>query len=72
MLIEAYIEALLVDEELADLVWEGLEQGRIEEDTARAAWLAVAITTSVPDTGNKLASARLLRRISDRPRRDRK
>ncbi len=55
MLIEVYIEALLVDDELTDFVWEALEQGRIEVDTARAAWLAVAITTSVPDTGHKVA-----------------
>ena len=30
MLIEAYIEALLVDEELADLVGEALDSGEID------------------------------------------
>ena len=31
MLTEIYIEALLVDEVLADQVWEAWEQGEIEE-----------------------------------------
>ena len=34
MLIEAYIEALLVDEELADLVWELWNRGVIDDDVA--------------------------------------
>ncbi len=32
MLIELYIEALLVDEELADLVWELSEAGLIPDE----------------------------------------
>jgi len=31
MLTEFYIEALLVDEELADLVWEAWDKGEIED-----------------------------------------
>ena len=38
MLSELYVEALLVDEELADLVWEALEAGRISDDLAAIAW----------------------------------
>ena len=50
MLIEAYREALLVDEELADLVWELWNQGEIGDLLACLAWLLVAAPTSVPDT----------------------
>jgi len=32
MLTEAYIEALLVDEELADLVWELWDVGSIDDE----------------------------------------
>ena len=38
MLIEAYIEALLVDEELADLVWEAWDAGLIPNQMAAIAW----------------------------------
>ena len=38
MLIEAYIEALLVDEELADLVWELWNARLIPDDVAAWAW----------------------------------
>ena len=41
-LIEAYIEALLVDEELADMVAEALDAGLITDDTACIAWLLLA------------------------------
>jgi len=34
MLSEIYIEALLVDEELADMVWEAWDKGEIDEATA--------------------------------------
>ncbi len=33
MLAESYIEALLVDEELADQVWEAWEKGEIDNQT---------------------------------------
>ncbi len=38
MLTEAYIEALLVDEELADQVWEAWETGEIDDVVAFWAW----------------------------------
>ena len=42
MLTETYIEALLVDEELADLVWEAWDVGLIPNDMACNAWLLIA------------------------------
>jgi len=41
MLTESYINALLVDEELAELVWEAWDQQLIDEEEARLAWLSV-------------------------------
>ena len=38
MLTELYIEALLVNEELADQVWEAWDQGEIDDQVA---WLAL-------------------------------
>ena len=38
MLTELYIEALLVDEELADMVWEALEAGLISDEVVAMAW----------------------------------
>ena len=43
MLTEIYIEALLVDEELADQVWEAWNVGEIEDKSAAIAWLLIAI-----------------------------
>ncbi len=37
-----YIEALLVDEDLADLVWEAWDTGAIDDDLAALAWLLLA------------------------------
>jgi len=42
MLTEIYIEALLVYEELADLVWEAWDGGEIDDHSAWLAWSAVA------------------------------
>ena len=42
MLTEAYIEALLVDEEMADLVGEALDAGLIDDELACIAWLLIA------------------------------
>ena len=42
MLTELYIEALLVDEDLADLVWEAWDSGVINNDLAALAWLLLA------------------------------
>ncbi len=38
MLTEIYIEALLVDEELADQVWEAWDKGEISDAVAVWAW----------------------------------
>ncbi len=42
MLTEAYIEALVVDEELADQVWEAWDKGEIDDQFAWLAWSTVA------------------------------
>ena len=41
MLTEAYIEALLVDEAAADLVWEAWDAGSIDDELAAIAWWLV-------------------------------
>ena len=38
MLTEIYIEALLVDEKLADQVWERWDNGEIDDQIAWLAW----------------------------------
>ncbi len=38
MLTEIYIEALLVDEDLADQVWEAWNTGETDDQTACIAW----------------------------------
>ena len=43
MLTELYIEALLVDEELADQVWEAWDAELISEELAAIAWLVIAV-----------------------------
>ena len=43
MLIEVYIEALLVDEELADQAWEAWDKGEIDDQVALLAWWLLAI-----------------------------
>ena len=42
MLTAIYIEALLVDEELADQVWEAWDAGLINDDCVCIAWWLVA------------------------------
>ncbi len=42
MLTEIYIEALLVEGELADQVWEAWDKGEIDDQTACIAWMLVA------------------------------
>ncbi len=42
VLTEIYIEALLVDEELADQVWEDWDAGEIDDQTTWLAWAALA------------------------------
>jgi hypothetical protein len=41
MLTELYIEAILVNEELADTVWKLSDAGLISDDEAALAWLQV-------------------------------
>ena len=41
MLTEIYIDALLADEEPADLVWEAWDAGQITDEAVRLAWLTV-------------------------------
>ncbi len=38
MLTEIYIEALLVDEELADQVWEAWDKGEIDDQVTWLVW----------------------------------
>jgi len=41
MLTEAYIEALLINEDLADQVWKAWDKGEIDQDAALIAWWLV-------------------------------
>ena len=41
MLATIYVEALLVNEHLADLVWEAWNAGELSDVTASIAWLAM-------------------------------
>ncbi len=43
MLAEIYIEALLVDEELADQVWEAWDKGEIRDEVAAPAWWLIRL-----------------------------
>ncbi len=43
MLTEFYIEALLVDEELADQVWEAWDKGETNDFVAFWAWWTIVI-----------------------------
>jgi len=45
MLTEIYIEALLVDEELADQVWQMWTSGQISDDVATIGWVLIASQT---------------------------
>ncbi len=47
MLTEIYNEALLVDEGLADQVWEAWDNGEIDDRTAAWAWWMVVAAISV-------------------------
>ena len=46
MLTEAYIGALLVDEELADLVWESWDVGLIGDELVTITCLLIAISSA--------------------------
>ena len=49
MLTEIYIESLLVDEELADQVWEAWDKGEIGEVNAWWAWWLITINAKQTD-----------------------
>ena len=49
MLTETYIEALLVDEELADQVWELWNAGVITDELAARAWWLIALIVKQSD-----------------------
>ncbi len=51
MLTEIYIEALLVDEELADQVWEVWDAGETHDQVAWLAWWLIAGGRYAPDSG---------------------
>ncbi len=44
MLTETYIEALLVDEEQADQVWEAWDAGEIDDSAVAWYWVYICIT----------------------------
>ncbi len=41
MFTEIYIDALLVDEELADQVWKAWDAGEIDDQSACIAWVLI-------------------------------
>ena len=43
MLTEFYRSALLVDEELADQVWEAWNKAEIDDAVSRIAWMLIAM-----------------------------
>jgi len=43
MLTEIFIEAILVDEDLADAVWEAWNKGEIDDAIACLTWMMIAI-----------------------------
>ena len=51
MLTEVYIEALLVDEELADQVWKAWDAGKADDQIAWIAWLLIAGGRFTPNSG---------------------
>ena len=42
MLTEIYIEALLVDEEAADQIWQAWDNGKIDDMGASISWIIIA------------------------------
>ena len=43
MLTAIYIEALLVDEDAADQVWEAWDQGEIDDQIPYTAWMLISV-----------------------------
>ncbi len=59
MLTRLYIEALLVDEELADQVWEAWDANKTDDQVAWLAWWLIAGGHFTLDSGRR--SGRVLR-----------
>ena len=55
MLTEVYLEALLVDEELANQVWKAWDSGEIDDLSACVAWWLICIAAS---GSNRLARSK--------------
>ena len=49
MLTRIYVEALLVDEDLADQVWEAWDAGELDDESACIAWMLIAGVCSAHD-----------------------
>ena len=47
MLTEIYIKALLIDEELADQVWEAWDAGEIDDLTALTIWTIISVSAHI-------------------------
>ena len=47
MLTELYIEALLVDEDLADHVWKSWSSSLVDDETSAIAWWLIATSYAV-------------------------
>lgn len=46
MVTELYIEAPLVDEDLADQVWEAWDRGEIDDQVAALAWTLLIVSST--------------------------
>ena len=55
MLTERYIEALLIDEDLADQVWDAWYSGLADDPTAILAWLMIPNVDFFDDGGGASA-----------------
>ena len=67
MLTETYIEALLINEELADQVWEAWDKGEIDDRVTWLAWWLIAFRppnarATTPSSAVKAST--LLRRVT--------
>ncbi len=62
MLAEIYIEALLVDEELADQVWEAWDKGEISDFWAAWAWWTITFNVQQPGQSSTTIKAVTKRR----------
>ncbi len=61
MLTEIYIEALLVNEELADQVWEAWDEGSIDDEAALVWWTIAASIQTIHSAWGRRSAARASR-----------